>query len=164
MYSEDLKSDHLKSGMIWNPEWSEIRNDLKSGLFEGRISNGPVFKWLGFSHLKTKPFEIHTIKFGFQMVHTRWQPFWSVFKWLCFRISNAIRNLHHLQTNLFLTIQNSNKSDRSDPHCIRMVESHQVEGWFCFWMTSYNGVGPHWSSFWDITRKRTDETAQTSQS
>ena len=47
VYSGDLKSDHLKSG-----------------LFEGWISNGPVFKWLGFSngysyspkHLITRPF------------------------------------------------------------------------------------------------------------
>ena len=27
----------------------EIRKYLKSGLLEGRVSNGPVFKWLGFS-------------------------------------------------------------------------------------------------------------------
>ena len=52
----------------------EIRKHLKSGLFEGRISNGPVFKWSGFSygygpnHLKTGPFEIQTFLFGFQMV------------------------------------------------------------------------------------------------
>ena len=39
-YSGDLKSNHLKSG-----------------LFEGRISNGPVFKWSGFSY---QPFEIQT--------------------------------------------------------------------------------------------------------
>ena len=51
-YSGDLKSDHLKSGNI-----------LKSRLFEGQISNGPVFKWSGFSYgfsyspnyLKTRP-------------------------------------------------------------------------------------------------------------
>ena len=62
-YSGDLKSDHLKSGNI-----------LKSRLFEGQISNGPVFKWSGFSdcfssyHLKTGPFKIWPFLSGFQMV------------------------------------------------------------------------------------------------
>ena len=50
-YSEDLKYDHLKSL-----------------LFEGHISNGPVFKWSAFTygysygpnHLKAGPFENRT--------------------------------------------------------------------------------------------------------
>ena len=55
-------------------QWgSEIR---PSGLFEGQISNCPVFKWLGLSygysfspnHLKTGPFEIRTFMSEFQMV------------------------------------------------------------------------------------------------
>ena len=58
-YSGDLKSVHLKSG-----------------LFEGRISNGPVFEWSGFSfgfgyspnYSKTRPFEIQMFLSGFQMV------------------------------------------------------------------------------------------------
>ena len=57
-YSGDLKSNHLKSG-----------------LFEGWISIGPVFKWLGFSYgyiyspnyLKTRPFKIRMFLAGFQM-------------------------------------------------------------------------------------------------
>ena len=59
LYSEDLKFDHTKSR-----------------LFEGRISNGPVFEWLGFSHgysfspnhLKTRIFKIGTHLSGFQMI------------------------------------------------------------------------------------------------
>ena len=36
----------------WGSEiWPfQIQNDLKSGLFEGQISNDPVFKWLSFSY------------------------------------------------------------------------------------------------------------------
>ena len=48
---------------------------LKSGLFEGGISNGSVFKWLGFSygysvdpnHSKTGPFNSWMFLSGFQM-------------------------------------------------------------------------------------------------
>ena len=56
VYSGDLKSDHLKSGF-----------------FEGQISNGLVFKWSRFNngysycpdHLKTRPFKIWTYSNGF---------------------------------------------------------------------------------------------------
>ena len=48
-----LYSGDMKSGNIWNPDF-----------LKGWISNGPVFKWLGYSyspnHLKTRPFQICT--------------------------------------------------------------------------------------------------------
>ena len=49
----------------------KIMKQLKSGLFEGQISNGPVFKWSGFTygfcpnHSKTILFKIHTFSFRF---------------------------------------------------------------------------------------------------
>ena len=63
-YSGDLKSNHLKSGNILNPDFLKVGfqmvrfsngysyspNHSKSGLSEGQISNGPAFKWLGFSN------------------------------------------------------------------------------------------------------------------
>ena len=68
--------------------WSEIRpfeiqKHLKSGLFEGPISNGPVFKWSGFSYgyslnpnqSKTGLFKIRTFLFRFRMFFTKWLPF-----------------------------------------------------------------------------------------
>ena len=63
----NLSDDHLNTLQVhWG---SEIRNHLKSGLFESRISNGPVFNWPGFcygysyslNHLETGPFQIRTI-------------------------------------------------------------------------------------------------------
>ena len=70
-------------------QWgSEIRKHLKSGLFEGWISIGPVLKWLGFSfspnHSKTGIIEI--------------QPSKSLdFKWLPFvRISNGWASGFHI--------------------------------------------------------------------
>ena len=90
-YSRDPKSGHVRFSNgrrfkavfdimmlwrivgIWNPTiW--IRKHMKSGLLEGGISNGLVFKLLGFSnsyspnHLKTVPFKIWMILSGFQMV------------------------------------------------------------------------------------------------
>ena len=62
-YSGDLKFDYMKCG----------RKHLKSQLFKGRISNGPVFKWWGFSygyspnHSKTEPFKIRMFLSRFQM-------------------------------------------------------------------------------------------------
>ena len=51
-----MKSRELKNygGKKYQLQWgSEIRlfeiwKHLESGVFEGRISNGPVFKWPGF--------------------------------------------------------------------------------------------------------------------
>ena len=78
------------------------------------FSNGPVFKWLGFSygysfspdHLKTRPFEIQTFLARFQMVFDQMAAICLDFKWLGFWFSDAIRNPDHLQPNLFLIIQN----------------------------------------------------------
>ena len=53
-YSGDLKSDHLKSGNIWNPDF------LKLGFQIVRFSNGR-----GFSY---QPFQIRMFLSGFQMV------------------------------------------------------------------------------------------------
>ena len=82
-YSGDLKSVHLKSG-----------------LFEGRISNGPVFEWSGFSfgfgyspnYSKTRPFEIQMFLSGFQMVSEKMAAVCPDFKWLGSRISDPIQN------------------------------------------------------------------------
>ena len=60
----------------------EIRKHLKSGLFEGRISNGPVFKWSGFSY---QPFEIRVDQpFGYQTSskETKMAFICPVFIWL----------------------------------------------------------------------------------
>ena len=70
----------------------EIRKHLKSRLFEDRISNGPVFKWLGFSysyspnHLKTRGFKIRTFLSRFQIVCDKMAPICLDFKWLGFHI------------------------------------------------------------------------------
>ena len=100
-YSGDLKSNHLKSG-----------------LFEGWISIGPVFKWLGFSygyiyspnHLKTRPFKMRMFLSWFQMTFDKMAAICSDFKWLGFRITDPIQNLDHLQPNFFSTIWNSDQS------------------------------------------------------
>ena len=89
-------------------------NHLKSRLFDGRISNGLVFKWSTFSygyssssnHLKTGPFKSLMFLSGFQMFFDKIMTFCLNFKWLGFWISDSIQNLDHLQLNLFLTIQN----------------------------------------------------------
>ena len=74
-YSGDLKSDHLKSGNIWN---------LKSRVFEGLNSNDLVFKWSGFSygysHSKTGPFKIWMFLSRFQMVFDKMAPICLDFK------------------------------------------------------------------------------------
>ena len=78
----------------------EIRKHFKSGLFEGRIPNGWVFKWLRFSngysyspkHLKTGPFKIQKFLSGFQMVLDKMQAIFLDFKWLGFQISDTIQN------------------------------------------------------------------------
>ena len=69
----------------WGSEiWPfEIWKHLKSVLFEGRISNGPVFKWSGFgygysyspNYLKTGPLEIQTFLSRFKWFLTEWWPF-----------------------------------------------------------------------------------------
>ena len=77
-YSRNLKSDHLKSG-----------------LFEDWISNGLVFKWLGFSpnhskdHSKTGPFKIQSL-FITQMILYKMATINPDSRWLGFRISDPI--------------------------------------------------------------------------
>ena len=91
----------------------EIRKHLESRLFEGWISNGPVFKCLGFTycvnHLKTGLFIIWTFLPEFQMVSDKMVAIFPDYKWLGFRISDPIESSDHLQPNLFWTIQNSDK-------------------------------------------------------
>ena len=60
--------------MHWGSEIQpfEIWKHLKSGHFEGLISNGPVFKWSGFSY---RPFKIRTFLSGFQMVFDKMAAF-----------------------------------------------------------------------------------------
>ena len=63
----------------------EIRKHLKSWLFEGRISNGPVFIRSGFSY---QPLEIRTFLSGFQIVFDKMAGICPDFKWLGFQISD----------------------------------------------------------------------------
>ena len=74
----------------------KIRKHLKSRLFEDGISNGPFFKASGyhFSH-------------SFGPYHSKSGHFCPDFKQLGFQILDPFQNLDHLQTNFFLTIQNS---------------------------------------------------------
>ena len=84
-HSGGLKSDHSKSGNMINLHFLKVRFQM-----------GPVFKWTGYSycsspdHLKTGPFKIQTHQSRFQMVNTRWQPFWWVLKLLGSWISDPI--------------------------------------------------------------------------
>ena len=99
----------------------EIPKQVKSGIFEGRISNGLVFKSSGFSfcyspnHLKTGQFKIRTILSGFQMVLVKMAPISSDFKWEGFHILDPIQNSDYLQPNLFLTVQNPDLSKYQIP-------------------------------------------------
>ena len=95
-------------------QWgSEIRKHFKSGLFEGWISIGPVFKWSSFSygystnHSKTGPFKIQMFLSGFQMYFDKIATICPDFKWFGFQISDPIWNLDHLQPNLYSTIRKS---------------------------------------------------------
>ena len=84
----------------WGSEiWPyKIRKHLKSRLFEGRISNGPVFKWSGFcngysyspNYSKTGPFKIRPFLSGLQMVFDEMAVIFPDFKWLSFWISDPV--------------------------------------------------------------------------
>ena len=68
----DPNSEHSNNETIIISNYSGdlICNHLKYGLFESQISNGVVFKWLGFSygysynlnHSKNGPLEIQTTR------------------------------------------------------------------------------------------------------
>ena len=104
--SGDLKSEHLKSG-----------------LFEGQISNGLVFKWSSFSygfsyspnHSKTGPFEIRMFLSGFQMVFNKMEAICPDFKWLGFCISGPIRKSRPIATQPVLDHSKSRREWISDP-------------------------------------------------
>ena len=87
----------------------KIQKHLKSGLFEGQISNVPVFKGsgLGYSHspnhLKTWPFKIWMFLSGFQMIFHKLVAICLDFKCLGFQISEPIRNPDHFELNNFST-------------------------------------------------------------
>ena len=105
-YSGDLKSEHLKSGLVGD-----------------QILNGPVFKGLSYSFnygpdlLKTGTFTIRPFLSGFWMVFDILVAIYQNFKWLGLRILDPIHNL-----DLF----NYSKSGRkhiwiSDPFCIQAI-------------------------------------------
>ena len=102
----------LQSKLQWGSEIWPF--DLKSGLFECRISKGPVFKRPGFTygfscgpnHSKTRPLEFRTILVGFLMVFDKMAAICPDFKWLGLQISVPIWIPDLLQPNLFWTIQN----------------------------------------------------------
>lgn len=101
-----LKMSNLQIGIFWfffqnhlykymmQMNWEKIRKHLKYGLFEGRISNGPVFKCSGFSigysygrnHSKTGPVAIWTFLSKFQMVFDKMAAICADFKWLGFPV------------------------------------------------------------------------------
>ena len=112
--SDKISQTLQQSFQSWkcNIQWESEYDHMKSGLFKGQISDGPVFKQSCFSygcsfstnHSKTKPFEIRTFLSGIQMVFDRMGAICKDFKWLGFRISDPIRKPDHLQPSLFLTI------------------------------------------------------------
>ena len=83
---------------------------MKVGFQMVRFSNGLALALAIGSyspnHLKNGTFKIWTFLSGFQMVFGKMAAIYPDFKWLGFQISDPILNLDHLQTNLFLTIQN----------------------------------------------------------
>ena len=112
-YSGDLKSDHVKSR-----------------LFEGQISNGPVFKWLGFcngysyssNHLKTGPFKIQTFCSDFKWFLKNG----SHFSWFQIVVLPDFRS--HSKSRPFATqpLFDHSKSrlvQISDPHSISKVNA-----------------------------------------
>ena len=107
----------------WGTENRTFENQkhLKSEIFEGQISNGPVLKWSGFSygyspnHLKTRPFEVQTFLSRFQMVFDTMAAICPDSKWLGSQISEPIQNPDHLQPNLLLTFQNQTSPDFKFP-------------------------------------------------
>ena len=127
MWSDHLKTiQRVQRGSEIRP--FEIWKYLKSGLFEGQISNGPVFKWSSFgygyssspNHLQTRPFKIRTLLSGFQF-------FWQMvaiclgFKCLGIWILDPSQNPDRLQTQpLFDHLKSIVQI--SDPHCIQKVE------------------------------------------
>ena len=74
----------------------EIQKNLKSRLFEGWISNGLVFKWLGFS-------------FSYSPNHSKSRRFWPDYKWFLTKwlpivqISNDWSLWSHSKSRLFAT-------------------------------------------------------------
>ena len=87
----------FKSGNIWNLDF------LKVGFQMVGFSYGYIFSP---NDLKAGPFEILTFLPSFQIVFDKMAPICPDFKWLGFQISDPIKNPDHLQSNLFLTIQN----------------------------------------------------------
>ena len=112
---QNVKVQNLHVLVFWEQWGSEIQTfkiwkHLKSRLFEDQISNGQVFKWLGFHYgyrpnrSKTGTFEIRMFLSRFQMVFDKMVPTCPDFKWLGIGISDPIQNSDHMQPNLFLTI------------------------------------------------------------
>ena len=95
----------------------EIRKHLNSGLFEGRILNGPVFKWSGFSYSYSQPFENWIFLSRFQMVFDKMAAICSDFKWLGFWISDPIQKSGPFRTQPLFILLKSRLVRLSDPHC-----------------------------------------------
>ena len=108
--------------------------DLKSRLFEGRISNGPVFKWSGLSytfspnHSKIGPFKFPKFCLDFKMVFDKMAAICPDFKWFGFWISDPIRNPDDLQPNLFLIIpfEIQNSQDYRSPLYSQNIKKRSV--------------------------------------
>ena len=77
-FSGDLKSDHLKSG-----------------LFEGLISNGPVFIWSGFSY-----------GYSFSPNHLTFLTKWQPFVWLSNGWASGFQNPLYCNLIYFVILRN----------------------------------------------------------
>ena len=110
-YSGDLKSDTF-----------EIQKHLKYRLFEGQISNGPVFKWFGLSYgyspnyLKTRPFKIQKFLSGFHKVFKNGSHL-SRFQMVGLQNFRSHSKSRPFVTQPLLDHLKSRRGRISDPHC-----------------------------------------------
>ena len=104
----------IMNEIIINIQWGseirpfEIRKHLKSGLFEGLISNGPA---LAIVPTIQKPDHSKSKRFypDFKCFFGKMAAICPDFKWLGFWILDPIQNPDHLHPKLSSTIQNRTK-------------------------------------------------------
>ena len=90
-------------------QWGLKSDHLKSGLFEGWISNGMVFKWSGLSYDHRYSKSEH-FSGDLKCFFNKMAPIRPDFKWLGFWISDPIQNPDNLSPNLFLIIHGQKKN------------------------------------------------------
>ena len=105
----------------------EILKHLKSGLFEGQISNAPVFKWPDFSygyspnHSKTGTFKIQTFLSKFQMVFDKMFPHLSRFQMVGLPDFRSHSQSRPFATQPLFDNSKSRLVQISDPHCMILL-------------------------------------------